>query len=160
MLMILIAIIISLLIFTNYFNIVSILNSHFGTNLSTQESDNKHKNFKNLISKLYDDKIERFYTNSPFKTYIPSNAVRSIDISDLTKDKFVLLTNNFTTPLVVKGFLKDSRAVNEWNLDFFADNYGETELPTVLNADIAIHKTYISNKTSEKYEYVTIKKFV
>lgn len=148
------------LIYLNYFNIIAILNSHFGTNLSTQESDNKSKSIKNFISQLYDDQIQSYYDNSPFKTYREPVNVPSISITDLTKDKFIQLTNNFTTPLVVKGFLKDSPAVKEWSLDFFAKKYGDTELPVISNADIKVHTKYINSYGSEKYEYVTLRNFV
>lgn len=158
--MVIVSIAITVFVIVNYFSIVSILNSHFGTNLSTQESDNKSKSLKNFISRLYDNEIERFYDNSPFKAYVEPSAVKSIDISELTKEKFISLTNNFTTPLVVKGFLKNSQAVKEWSLDFFSDKYGDIALPTVLNADIKTHESYINNKQSEKYDYVTMKKIV
>ena len=155
-----IIIVIILLIALNYFNIIAILNSHFGTNLSTQESDNKNKSIKNIISKFYDDQIESYYKNSPFKHYVEPSEVPSIDISDLTKDKFIELTNNFTTPLVVKNFLKNSPAVKHWNLDFFATKYGDVKLPVIENADINQHQTYLDSKSPEKYKYVTMAEFV
>jgi hypothetical protein len=153
-------IIILILIYKNYYNIIAILNSHFGSNLSTKEEDNKNKAIKNFISRLYDAQIEYFFENSPFKSYVAPTPVPSIHVDDLTKEKFITLTNNFRTPLIVKGFLKDSQAVKEWNLDFFANNYGATKLPVISNADIKVHKSYISNNENEKYEYVTLKEFV
>lgn len=147
-------------VYVNYFSIISVLNSHFGTNLSTQESDNTTKNLKNFISNLYDNETDRFYNNSPFKNYVEPIPVKSIDVSELTKEKFIKMTEGFTQPFVVKGFLKDSRAVNEWNLEFFSDKYGDTKLPTILNADIKTHEKYINNKDAEKYNYVTMKEFV
>ena len=153
-------IIICILIVLNYFNIIAILNSHFGTNLSTRESDNKNKSIKNMISKLYDDQIESYYKNSPFKQYIEPSKVPTIDVSELTKDKFIELTNNFTTPLVVKNFLKNSQAVKQWSLDFFANKYGDVKLPVLQNADINSHQTYLDSTSPEKYKYVTMKAFI
>lgn len=156
---ILIIVIICLLIILNYFNIVAILNSHFGTNLSTRESDNKNK-LSNMISKLYDRQIESYYQNSPFKEYLKPMNVPTIHVNDLTKEKFITLTNNFTTPLVVKNFLEDSMAIKYWNLDFFANKYGDVKLPVIQNADINSHQAYLSSKTPEKYKYITMKEFI
>jgi hypothetical protein len=156
---IILIILILVCILLNYLNIISILNSHFGTNLSTQESDNKTKSIKNIISKLYDDEIDTYYNNSPYTEYTEPTNVPSIDVKNLTIEKFIKLTNNFTTPLVVKNFLKDSVAVKKWDLDFFANKYGDTKLPVIENADINEHKNYINSKTPEKYKYITMKEF-
>jgi len=147
-------------IYLNYFNIIAILNSHFGTNLSTQESDTKAKSIKNFISNLYDNQTTSYYNNSPFKEYVKPTEVPSIDVTELTKEKFIKLTNNFTTPLVVKNFLKNSPAVKYWDLDFFANKYGDTKLPVIENADIKSHKSYMDSTAPEKYKYVTMKEFV
>lgn len=159
---ILIIIILLIFVYLNYYYIIAILNSHFGTNLSTHEADNKDKFTKNLISELYNDMIEYYYDIKKYKCtkYVEPDTIKTIDISELTKEKFILLTDNFRTPLVVKGFLKDSSAVKQWCLDFFADKYGDTKLPVITNADIKVHSTYISNNESEKYEYITMKEFI
>lgn len=68
-----------------------------------------------MISQLYDNQIESYYKNSPFEHYIEPKNLPSIDVSELTKDKFIALTNNFTTPLVVKRFLINSPAVKQWH---------------------------------------------
>jgi hypothetical protein len=156
----LLLIILFILLFINYYNIIAILNSHFGTNLSTQESDNKTKHFQNIVSKMYDDENQHYYNHAPFTHFIKPDHIPSIDISELTKDKFIKLSNNFTTPIVIKNFLKDSKAIKDWDLDFFAKNYGSTELPIIENADIRAHKNYIQTKTTEKYNYITISQFV
>lgn len=152
--------VIFLLIVFNYSNIIALLNSHLGTNLSTQESDNQNKQIKNFISHLYDNQIESDYQNCPFKHYRKPDRLPEIDISQLTKEKFLRLSNNLTRPIVVRRFLKDAPAVKKWNLDFFAHQYGQTQLPVILNADIKTHRSYMSNKGSEKYEYVKMKDFV
>jgi hypothetical protein len=158
-LIIILSLIIIFILF-NYRNIIAMLNSHFGTNLSSQESDTHDQLVKNYISHLYDAQVESDYRHSPFKKYQNPTPLPSIDISQLTKEKFIKLTNNFTTPLVVRGFLKDSPAVKKWNLDFFARQYGQTQLPVILNADIKAHQSYLSSKESEKYNYITLKDFV
>lgn len=157
---IIIIIILIILVKINYFNIVALLNSHFGTNLSNQESDNQKKSVKNFFSQLWDNEIETYYNNSPFKSYVDPIPVPEIDVKDLTKDKFVQLTNNFTTPLVVKGFLKDSDAVRYWDLDFFAEKYGNTKLPVVQNGDIKNHKKYTNSTAPEEYNYITMAEFI
>src|SRR5258706_10893274 len=95
------------------YGIIVILNSHFGTNLSNQESDNTEKSIKNFISKKYEKIIDYFYElyNNFICEAVPPQKVQSIDISDLTGEKFVLLTNNYRTPLVIKRFCLDTDAV-------------------------------------------------
>lgn len=156
----LVLLILILIFYVYYKQIISIANSHFGTNLTTKESDSTNKSTKNFISGLYDDQVDYDYQNSPFQSYLEPESVPEIDISELTMDKFIYMTNNFTTPLVVRGFLKETPAVKQWNLDFFANNYGDTKLPVIENADINKHKDYISSYNTEKYNYITMRDFV
>ena len=184
-------------------NVLSMLNSHFGTNLTTKESDAVKKktignNFlRNLISDHYDKLLEKTHNTMPFKditgetigsltrdttgetigslardttgetigslardTIRSFTAINSIQYEDLTKQKFIELTENFRRPLVIRGFLKHTQACREWNLDFFSDNYGDTVLPTIVNANITNHKNYIASPNGEQYDYVTIREFI
>ena len=60
------------------------------------------------------EEIKKIFPNEVNISQIPT-----IHVDHLTKHKFKTLTNNFRTPLVVKGFFKDSIAVKKWNLNFF-----------------------------------------
>lgn len=155
---VLLLLVLILIIFLNRFNIVSVLNSHFGSNLSTQESDNIQKS-RNIISEMYENQINNFYNDSPYKTNVEPDKIPSIDLKDLTQDKFIQLTNNFTTPLVVKRFCKDTPAVQKWNLDYFINNYGKTQIPVIKKGSIDNHKNYIKNKQAEEYENISVADF-
>ncbi len=143
------------LYFKYYF--ISIINSHFGTNLTTEEADKFGTKKNNFISRFYNKLISSYYTN--FKNEdIKSELPPIINITDLTKDKFIKLTKNFTSPLVVKGFFKDSYAVQNWNLEYFETEYGEIELPTIEDANIKHIQSKISNDTyMSNHKYVKLK---
>jgi len=154
-------ILVILMIRANYFNLISIINSHLGNNLSTSEADNKSSasTIKNLASRLYSDQIEEYYKNSPFTRNVEPSKIPSIHVSELTIDKFVELSKNFTHPFVVKGFLKDC-AATKWDLDFFKNRYGETKLPVIKDAGIAEHKKYISSSSLCEHEYIKMSDFI
>lgn len=154
-----ILIIILFILVVLYGSIISILNSHFGTNLTTKESDTINKQ-QNYISRLYDNYLEYNHRFSPFKKYKEPDNVPSIHVMNLTKDKFIKLTNNFTTPLVVKGFLKDSKAYKKWDLDFFSSKYGDVKLPVIMNGGTENHQKYIKSGKTEKYSYISMQEFI
>lgn len=143
----------------NNFAFLAFSNSHLGTNLSTAESDTKEKT-GNFISDLYDSRVKQYHENSPFKKPFKALPVPSIDVRDLTKEKFIKLTNNFTTPLVVKGFLKESPAVKKWSLDFFQKKYGDVKLPVIKDGSIKGHKKYISSYGKFGHGFTTMSEFV
>lgn len=142
-----------LFIYLNRFSILSFINSHFGSNLTTEESDMSGSTYQNFISKAYNSMINNYYLNKKFKKNISPTQVPIINIEDLTQKKFIKLTNNFTTPLVVKGFVKNSPATQNWSPQYLSENYGSTQLPTIENANI---KNNLSSAFSE-YNYITVK---
>lgn len=140
------------------FEIVSLLNSHFGNSYSTKESDtNKNKN-TNWISSLYEQQLDNNMNRSPFAKYIKPDNIPTIDIKDLTKDRFNKMSKNFSSPIVIKGFFKDSDAVKLWNLDFFEQCCGNTVLPIIKNGDIKKHKDSIENGAG--YSFLTVNDFI
>lgn len=140
------------------YHFLSFINSHFGTNLTTEETDMTGNKNENIISKAYNNMIYSYYEK--YKRNIKNNFITpdkppTIDISELTKDKFITLTDNFTKPVIVKGFIKNSYAVKNWSLDYFSQKYGDLTLPIIKDADVKKGNSYIKD-----YDYVTIKNIV
>lgn len=131
------------------------LNSHFGSNFSVMESDLSKKDI-NFVSQWYEDYIESDFKASPFVEYREPDAIPTIDISELTQEKFIQLTENFTHPIVVKNFMTDSIPVKEWNLDFLKNNCGEVRFPALKNHS---DKKYTISNVGE-YQYIEMKDFI
>jgi hypothetical protein len=137
------------------FETYSFINSHFGSNHSSAESDNKERKTESLISKLYDKEIYSQLKNCPFKTYYNAQPPPTIDISELTYEKFIKLSNNFRRPIVVKRFLLNTPALDKWNLDYFKNNYGNTKLPVIENALIENHSKFMNGcKVPYSFHYL------
>tara|TARA_B100001939_G_C16729290_1_gene524743 strand:+ start:24 stop:356 length:333 start_codon:yes stop_codon:yes gene_type:complete len=100
---IIIILIIFFFIYLCKFQIISLLNSHFGSNLTTEEADRNGNKKINFISKIYINEILRCNKNYKGKE-CSSSLPPSISVKELTKEKFYKLTNNLTKPVIVKGF--------------------------------------------------------
>ena len=149
------------LLFISYkFQVISFLNSHFGNNLTTKESEKSKKDNINPISKTYNTFISQQYSQirTLFPQEIGPSLIPTLHINELTKSKFQALTHKFRTPLVVRGFLKDSPAVKKWNLDYFKSRYGKVTLPTVMKADYRKIKNYIRSQAN--FKYMTLANFI
>lgn len=146
-----------LLINIFWFECITILNSHFGDNISKSEEDNQQIQSNNIISRLYSNEINKI---SPFHRYIEPYQLPSVDISQLTPNLFLKLTNNFTTPCVIRRFLSNTPAVNKWNLDFFQKNFGEIYLPIINDGSIDKHKDYINNRGETVVEHIKLFDFI
>lgn len=132
-----------------WFSIISIVNSHFGDKFSAKEADNIKKDGGNFISSLYENEVYWKLRNSPFKKNIEAESPPILKPEEIDSKKFKEVSNNFTRPVVIKGLLKNSKACKKWNLDYFSHNYGDVELPIVIDASIEKHKKYITS-TSQK----------
>ena len=102
-----------LIIFVLYlykYQTISFLNSHFGSNLTTEEADRDGNKKVNFISNIYNKIILNYNKNYNGKK-CNSKSPPIISVDELTKEKFYKLTNNLTTPIIVKGFVKNSNAV-------------------------------------------------
>lgn len=140
--------------------ILAIANSHLGTNLSTSEADNTISYTANLTSRLYDWYINREYKRMPFTQYYNPLSLPIIHIDDLTKQKFIDISKNFSRPIVIKGFLKNCAAVKKWNLDFFQQNYGDVLLPVIQDGSLDSHAKYITNSGNHGYICTTMNEFI
>lgn len=142
------------------FHLIALLNSHFGSNLSTAESDSKDKKNNNWISVMWENQIQKSYQNSPLTKNVLPTQIPTIAMKALTKEKFIALSENFTRPIVVKGFLKECPAVQKWNLDFFAKKYGDVDLPVIQDGSIEGHKKYIGSYGAYGHQYIKMKDFI
>lgn len=134
----------------NSFELLSLLNSYLGSNVSTGESDrNTELHNQNVMCSHYEGKIWELYDNCPFRTYVLHTPVPEIHVNNLTREKFLQLSNNLSTPLVVRGFLKDTPAVKKWSPQYFAKHYGGSVLPVIANGEVSKMKGY--GRTDHKY---------
>ena len=60
----------------------------------------------------------------PRKELLPMN-IPTIEADQLTGKLFYELSNNFRNPVLIKGFLKDTKAVNEWDIDYLEKIVGD-----------------------------------
>ena len=139
---------------------ISFINSHFGTNLTTEESDKFGSKKDNLISKFYNNLIRSYHSNYKNK-HIKSDSPPVIHKSELTKEKFINLTKNFTSPIIVRNFFTDSYAVKKWNLEYFESTFGDIELPIIEDANVNNLQTKMSNDTyMSNHKYVQLKQVI
>lgn len=78
---------------------------------------------KNELAKRFWSRLEQMedQTITPVDTY---QSINDISLEDLTRK---YLTPGI--PVIIKGAAKEWGAIKKWNLDFFANNYGDTMLP-------------------------------
>jgi len=158
MLNIIIFVLLIIFIFYLYkYQTISFLNSHFGSNLTTEEADRDGNKKINFISKIYNKIILNCNKNYNGKE-CNSSAPPTISVDELTKEKFYKLTNNLTTPVIVKGFVRNSNAVQKWNLEYFSNKYGDLELPLIEKADINDVKD--NSKYIKDYKYTKLSEII
>ena len=99
-------------------------------------SDKYYEN-KRESTKLY--KMIRWYERQLWSNNIlNSNTVRSLEIPTINSDQispevFEFLSHNKTRPVVIKGLIKNTKAHNEWNPNYFQDFYGDIKIITLDN---------------------------
>lgn len=74
-----------------------------------------------------------------------------VNVDNINPIMFRELTNNKTTPLVIRGLIKECPAVKMWSEDYFSTNYGDTKLLTLLKGD----KDNNNNTRSKAYTSFT-----
>jgi hypothetical protein len=84
---------------------------------------------ENLLS-LFENKMINKYVS---KTEIKADQIPIIyaDSLDMTNENFLKLSNNFRKPVVIKGFMKNSKAVQEWNLEYMNSIIGNFKINTI-----------------------------
>ena len=60
--------------------------------------------------------------------------VPEISAADISSSKFYQITNGFTSPVVIKGFLRDSDACKKWGLSYFQEQLGESVYPVMKDS--------------------------
>lgn len=128
---IIIVIIIFFVLFVDFYFIIFFLKNLFGKDFPIKEHDelNKfHDNPTNFIDDIYysycNRKLENlnsYYDKLPFKnnTYI---------LPSINPDQINLIqeyTNNYRTPLVIKGLIKNFPCVKKWNIEYLKKYCGE-----------------------------------
>ena len=91
---------------------------------------NKYLSFhfiENLLHR-YENTIIKKYVNK--KPVIPMK-IPTIDGKDLTNRAFIKLSNNYKNPVLIKGFLKDSPAVEQWDIDYLKNIIGDFKINTL-----------------------------
>lgn len=81
---------------------------------------------ENLLDKTYQ---KRIYPELMSQRII--NNIETIPVfeaSEINGDTFHKMINKNITPFVIKGFLKDSQAVQKWTVEYFHENYGDDEI--------------------------------
>lgn len=95
------------------------------------------------------------------KTYIlrkEFNNIPIIQADQLTPELFNELSENRTRPIVIKGLLRNTKAVKQWNKDYFRQ-YGDTKVFTFIGDlnDPMIYKSFTQSVDCEK---ITLHQFL
>ena len=98
---------------------------------------NKYTGFKFL------ENILNWYENKMIKKYLSSKEISPINIpyieyNELTNDKFNKLSNNYRNPVLIKGYMKDTNAVLEWDINYLENIIGDFNI-NVLNKKDKLH---------------------
>ena len=96
---------------------------------------NHQKNFFHTLLRNYENSRFDLYRNL-FPMTGGTTSLNTLRIIEINKDNvnrhlFWELTKGKTTPLVIRGLVRDSKAVREWGPEYFRNNYGDTKLIVV-----------------------------
>lgn len=80
---------------------------------------------------------------------VPPTEPAIIDASEFTKEKFWEVSDNLRKPVVIRGGLAGSKAVNEWNSEFFMRNY--PDLHVVVRQMIDDSSFRLVNATMQEF---------
>jgi hypothetical protein len=130
-LFLIIFILIFVLSYYNFYFIIFLIKNLFGKDFPIKEHDelNKfHDNHTNYVDDIYYkycnyrlDTLNNYYDKLEKQnntTILPS--INSNQIELIQK-----YTNNYRTPLVIKGLIKDFPCVKKWNIDYLRQNCGQ-----------------------------------
>ena len=114
-----------------------------------------------LINKYLDlrftENYLNWYENKIIKKYlvkkeITSTEIPTINANKLTNNEFVRLSNNFRNPVLIKGFMKDTKAVSDWNLDYLKEIIGNFEVNVLQKQPKLEIKTMKFNEFANRVE--------
>lgn len=104
----------------------------------------------------FTEKLLNWHENKMVKKYIHKEInpekIPTINAQDLTNDKFVELSNNSRNPVLIKGFMKDTRAVENWNLSYLKEKIGEFNINVICKESSVFFKTYSFSEFVDKVE--------
>lgn len=128
-LFIFIAIIVTLLLWYNFYFVMFYIKNLLGKDFPIKEHDelNKfHENPTNVIDDVYYsycnyrlDSLNKIYDKFPKNNTYVLPSIRADQISLIQK-----YTNNYRTPLVIKGLIKDFPCVQKWDIEYLRQNCG------------------------------------
>jgi len=79
-------------------------------------------------------KYENYQIRKNIKKKIEPIEIPTINNTELSNDLFIKLSNNFKNPVLIKGFLKDTNAINNWDKDYLKNIIKDFPI-NVLNND-------------------------
>ena len=93
-----------------------------------------------LLNKFFDidytethlNNYENFLIKKYIKKKINSTIIPTINNNELSNDLFLKLSNNFRNPVLIKGYLKNTNAVNDWDKDYLKNIIGDFKI-NILN---------------------------
>ena len=127
----------------NYFEniiyfLLFLLNKYIGTNKTEK-----------WLS-LFENKMILKYVS---KTEIPATNIPIINANELTNERFVQLSNNYRRPIIIKGYMKDTVAVNKWNLEYLNNILEQFKINTVTyNSELEINEMTFDEFTKRHTE--------
>jgi len=93
------------------------------------------------------DKLLNQFENKMINKYLSKTEIKSSDIpviksGELTHNNFIKLSNNFRKPVIIKGYLKDTRDVNKWDIDYLKKIIGDFKINVLCKEDKLEIKNY------------------
>ena len=70
----------------------------------------------------------------------------------LTKNEFIKLSNNYRNPVLIRGYLKNTNAIDKWNKDYLKNIIGDFEINILNNDDKLKIQNYKFNDFIDKME--------
>jgi hypothetical protein len=146
-----------IIIYLVRFELLLILSNLFGDNHSNSEDDRpnttKHTNW---ISQQYKNVMSETLTEgfTKYPNQYPPLKIPTIHRSQLNAQTFRTFSHNEQRPLVIKGYLDNTPAYQNWSLDYFATRAGDVEIP-VLSDGVESRK-YSYDRALLQHEVVTV----
>lgn len=104
--------------------------------------------FTEYILNWYENRLINKYLS---KEEISTQQIPTINKDELTKEIFIQLSNNYKTPVLIKGYLKDTEAVKKWDEKYLCEIINDFNLEILKkeNNDLIV-KDYNFNEFIEK----------
>lgn len=87
--------------------------------------------FEDLLSGFENRMIKKYIK----KEYIPPTPIPTIYAKQLSNQRFLKMSNNLRNPVLIKGFMKDTQAVSNWDFDYFKQILGDYKLNILSKKD-------------------------